>query len=135
MEPKFFSFGSNYFILFYDFDKKEIIKNINCGDKLCYMNQKFLISVSDKIYLVDLIKHKVKTKINCKNNEHYNCQVLKINENGFIVIRDNIYYYEIKNDNKIEFKGQNLFGVNCGAKLGENKLIIGKQKEICIYDI
>ena len=137
-QDQFFGFGCNYFILFYDFDKKEIIKiikNINCGGKLCYMNQKFLISVSDKIYLVDLIKHKVKTKINCKNNEHNNYQVLKINENGFIVIRDNIYYYEIKNDNKIEFKGQNLFGVNCGAKLGENKLIIGKQKEICIYDI
>ena len=127
-------YGKNYFIIFYDVEKKVIIKTFSIGSKFCYMNKNSLIVVSDKIYLIDLNKHKIKTKISCKNNECINYSVLKINEKGFIVIRDNMYYYEIENDSKIIFKGQSLFGVVYADKYPGNRLIIGKYGSIYIYN-
>ena len=60
---------------------------------------------------------------------------MKINEKGFIVVKDNIYYYEIENNNKIIFKGQNLFCANSVSKYPGNKLLIGSNNSIDFYQI
>ena len=76
------------------------------------MNENSLIAIYDKIYLIDLFNYKIKDKISAKNKDKLiSDYILKINEKGFIVVRDNIYYYEIENNNRIVFKGQNLFSV------------------------
>jgi hypothetical protein len=98
------------------------------------MNENSLIAIYDKIYLIDLFNYKIKDKISAKNKDKLiSDYILKINEKGFIVVRDNIYYYEIENNNRIVFKGQILFSVKYVSKYPGNKLIISINKSIDIY--
>ena len=124
-------------IIFYDLKKDKIIKNISNKENylyFCYMNENSLIAIYDKIYLIDLINYKIKDKISAKNKDKLiSDYILKINEKGFIVVRENIYYYEIENNNRIVFKGQNLFSVKYVSKYPGNKLIISINKSIDIY--
>jgi len=125
-------------IIFYDLEKDKIIENISTKENylyFCYMNENSLIAIYDKIYLIDLINYKIKDKISAKNKDKFISTILKINEKGFIFVRDNIYYYEIENNNRIVFEGQNLFSVNYASKYPGNKLLISTNKSIDIYQI
>ena len=125
-------------IIFYDLEKNKIIKNISTKENylyFCYMNENSLMAIYDKIYLIDLINYKIIDKISKKNKDKLLGTILKINEKGFIVVRDNIYYYEIENNKRIVFKGQNLFSVNYVSKYPGNKLLISTNKSIDIYQI
>jgi hypothetical protein len=123
-------------IIFYDLEKDKIIKNINIRGFLFYINENSLIIIFDKIYLIDLVNYKIKEKISSKNKEpSISNFILKINEKGFIVVRDNIYYYEIEKNNKIVFKGQNLFYVKSVSKYPGNELLVGSNYSIDFYQI
>ena len=128
-------YGTNDYILFYDLEKDQKIKMLDIGGKLCYLNEEDLIVVSDKIYLIDLIKHKIKTKITCKNTDFAEYKVFSIHEKGFIVVRSNLYYYEIEKKSKIVFKGEKIIYLSQFiTKYQGNKLLIGKSDSIDIYE-
>lgn len=131
-------YGNNYSIIFFDLKKEQKIKTISTGNeaKMCNLNNNFFILLdSDKIYLIDLYTHKSIAKISFKYTNCGYCSVVGISKKGFIVIKDNIYYFEVEDDEKIILKGQNLNEVKCITKFENNKLIIGLfNNEIEIYE-
>ena len=127
----------DYFILFYDLEKDQKIKTLDFGGKLCYLNEENLIAVSDnKIYSIDLINHEMKNEIFSRNCIEPKCQVFGINKNGFILIKGNMYYYEIEKNSKIAFKDEKLMSNNTKfiEKYQTNQLIMGTKKKIEIYE-
>ena len=128
-------YGYNDFLVFYDLEKKEIIKTIDInGDKLCLLNKYNLIVISSsKICLVDLTKRKIINKISSKIKDTKSFSVIEIDENTFIVVAGNIYQYEIEDD-KIKFKGSNLFSSGVVAKLPDNQLLVESFGGLDLYE-
>ena len=127
-------FGKSNYILFYDLEKNQIIKMINVGGQLCYLNEENLVAVNNKIYLIDLINHIIKSKIKCKDS-NYNCaQVFRLNNRGFIVFWDSIQYYEIQNNSNIILKGRKSLNARCIQIFKKNKILVAYNDTIYIYE-
>ena len=125
-----------YFLLFYDLEKEQKITILDIGGKLCYLNDDNLIVINEKkIYLIDLMKHEMKNEISSRSSLETKYKVFGINKNGFIVVKGNIYYYEIEKNSKIAFKDEKIMiNTKFIEKYQTNKLLIGNKKNIEIFE-
>ena len=127
-------FGNNYFLIFYDINKKTEIQTIDIGGKLCLLNENYLIVAStSRIYLIDLEKHKILTKILAKYSKSKKYSLVKLKEDSFLIIADNIYQYDVKNE-KIIYKGLYIFNANLAIMISKNKLLLENLSGLTVFE-
>jgi len=133
-------FGYNAFLLFYDI--KYYIKNktLKLGDweygnliKLVNENT-LIVPRNSKIVIIDAMKRIVKKEINFGYNIF---SIILLNKNNFLLgTYDSIYQCEINNFHfTIKEKKKSEFYFFFIDKYPGNKLIIFKNKKICIYEM
>ena len=131
-------FGFNAFLLFYDIIYYKKNKTLKLGDRawgkhIKLVNENTLIlERNSKIVIIDAKNRIVKKEIKF---EYYKRSIILLNENNFLIESDNrIYQCEIINFH-FALKEKKDINFDFIDKYPGNKLIISKDKEICIYEM
>ena len=131
-------FGFNEFLLFYDILNYKNIKNLKLGDGsganfMELMNENTLIlERNSKIVIIDTTKRIIKDEIKFGHRIE---SIVLLNENNFLIRNsENIYQCKIDKYFNFTLKKQKSIKSDLIAKYPGNKLIIYKDKEICIYE-
>ena len=131
-------FGYNAFLLFYDIIYYEKNKTLKLGDglrgKLIKLVNKntLILDRNSKIVIIDAKNRIVKKEIKF---EYVICSIILLNENNFLIesknricqCEINNFHFTLKETKDIDF--------DFIDKYPGNKLIISKNKEICIYEM
>jgi len=131
-------FGFNAFLLFYDIKYYEKNKTLKLGDgqsgKLIKLVNKntLILDRNSKIVIIDAMNRIVKKEIKFEYNIF---SIILLNENNFLIgTYDSIYQCEINNFH-FTLKEKKDIEFNFIDKYPGNKLIIYKDKKICIYEM